>query len=79
VFDAAATVLGHIRRAKSAAKRGMRAPVKLLSVRGPAAVVRAVRAAEGDLRAAGALDDLAVGDAQELHVDVQLDDVIQSD
>jgi valyl-tRNA synthetase len=49
----ASTVIGAVRKAKSDAKRSMRAPVEVLQVSGDAAQLDAVAAISGDLRAAG--------------------------
>jgi valyl-tRNA synthetase len=58
VLQAAATVLGQIRKAKTAAKVSMRAEAARVVVRGPDAEV--LLACAGDLRAAGNIDDLSV-------------------
>ncbi|MGH9075289.1 MAG: valine--tRNA ligase, partial [Acidimicrobiales bacterium] len=49
----ASEVLGHVRRAKSEAHLSMRAPVRSVLVTGGPGVEEGLRAAEGDLRAAG--------------------------
>jgi valyl-tRNA synthetase len=70
VLAAAAEVLGHVRRAKSAAKVSMRAEVARVEVCGPAVDVLA--AAESDLRAAGNIADLLVRPGSELTAAVTL-------
>ena len=72
VLEVAAEVLGLVRRAKTTAKRSMRAPVAVLTVRDTADRLEALAAAEGDLRDAGGVVDLVtrVGDGSE--VDVEL-------
>ncbi|WP_040162066.1 valine--tRNA ligase [Mobilicoccus massiliensis] len=62
--------LGGVRRAKSDAKVGMRATVSSVTIAGPDAALEAVRAAEGDLRAAGRIDgDITYAPAD--HVEVR--------
>jgi valyl-tRNA synthetase len=72
VLEVAADVLGLVRRAKTTAKRSMRAPVARLTVTDTAARLNALAAAEGDVREAGGLVTLVtqVGDA--LAVEVEL-------
>jgi valyl-tRNA synthetase len=72
VLDAAAEVLGRIRKAKTEAKRSMRAEVETVTVAGPAELVAAVRQAEGDLREAGRVATVTYADAPELTVTVVL-------
>jgi valyl-tRNA synthetase len=57
VLATAAHVLGQVRKAKTAAKRSMRAEAALVVVRGPDEAV--VRASESDLRAAGNIADFS--------------------
>jgi valyl-tRNA synthetase len=52
-LEAASLVIGAIRRAKSQAKLPLRTPVRLAALAGPAELLAAARAAEGDLAAAG--------------------------
>jgi len=59
VLATAAAVLGQIRKAKSEAKVSMRAEAARVVVRGPDWAEDAVRATEGDLRAAGNIADLS--------------------
>jgi valyl-tRNA synthetase len=53
LLELASTVIGAVRKAKSDAKRSMRAPVEVLQVSADAAQLDAVAAISGDLRAAG--------------------------
>jgi valyl-tRNA synthetase len=59
VLATAAAVLGQIRKAKSEAKVSMRAEAARVIVRGPGDAAEAVRASEGDLRAAGNIADFS--------------------
>jgi valyl-tRNA synthetase len=70
VLDAAAEVLGAVRRQKTAEKRSMRARVARCTVVDAPARLEALRQAEGDLKDAGALDQLVLveGDAPEVTV-----------
>jgi valyl-tRNA synthetase len=70
----AADVLGAVRRAKTTAKRSMRAPVRTLTVAGPAAVLAAVEAARGDLIDAGGVEELRLAEAVTFDVQVTLAD-----
>jgi valyl-tRNA synthetase len=72
VLSVAAEVLSAVRRAKTGAKRSMRARVAQLTVSGPSTVLTAVEAARSDLVDAGGIDDLLLVDAPELAVDVTL-------
>jgi valyl-tRNA synthetase len=75
VLAAASGLLVEIRRAKSEARRSMRAPVARVSVTAPAAHVGALELARGDLVDAGNIAALhleAAADA-ELRVEVQLE------
>jgi len=74
VLTVAADVLGAIRRAKTTEKRSMRAKVRSLTVSGPAAVLRAVAAAQGDLSDAGGVEELRMVEAGEFAVAVALAD-----
>ncbi|HEY2430740.1 MAG TPA: valine--tRNA ligase [Acidimicrobiales bacterium] len=74
VLDMASDLLGAIRRAKTEAKRSMKAPVVALRVAGPAAALELVRAAEADVREAGNIAAVEYADAPELSVDVELAD-----
>jgi valyl-tRNA synthetase len=73
VLTATATVLGEVRRSKTAAKRSMRWAVERLVVAGPQVHLEAVLAAEGDLReAAGVRAKLEFVEAEEPAVRVEL-------
>jgi valyl-tRNA synthetase len=74
ILEVTAAVLGEVRRAKTDAKRSMKAPVRTVTVTGPDATVAAARAAADDLREAGGIQDLAFGDGPELAVAVELAD-----
>jgi valyl-tRNA synthetase len=67
VLDAAATVLGEVRRAKTEAKRSMRAPVAKVVVRGHVAA----RNAAADLKDAGHIAELEFEDGDDA-VDITL-------
>jgi valyl-tRNA synthetase len=71
-LDVATTVLGEIRRAKSEQKRGLKAPVSRLLVRGAEADLRALELVRGDLVAAGAIDVIETGSHASLEVTVEL-------
>ncbi|MGA8296448.1 MAG: valine--tRNA ligase [Acidimicrobiales bacterium] len=65
------SVLAAIRRAKSDAKTSMRAPVSLVGVSGPDDAIARISSAGGDLKAAGAVEELALearGDSIETSV-----------
>jgi valyl-tRNA synthetase len=74
VVAAAAAVMSAIRKAKSEARQSMRAPVRTVRVQGPAAELDMLRAARGDIAAAGHVDTLRLedGPAPELSVAVEL-------
>ncbi len=74
VIAAAAAVISAIRKAKSEARQSMRAPVRTVRVHGPAAEVDVLRAAHGDIAAAGHVDTLLLeaGPGTELSIDVEL-------
>jgi valyl-tRNA synthetase len=76
VIAAAAAVISAIRKAKSEARQSMRAPVRTVRVHGPAAEVDVLRAARGDIAAAGHVDTLLLeaGPETELSIDVELAD-----
>jgi valyl-tRNA synthetase len=73
LLDDVGTVLGAVRRAKTAAKRSMRARCARVVVTAPAATLDLVRLAVDDLVAAGVIDDLELrtGDG-EIDVSVEL-------
>ena len=68
VLRVAAGVLAEVRRAKTTAKRSMRARVAELTVSGPAPTLAAVTAARGDLVDAGGIDDLQLVESAEFSV-----------
>jgi valyl-tRNA synthetase len=71
-FDVAAAVLGEIRKAKTAAKTSMRADVARVVVRDTAERLAALAAAEGDVREAGRVSELATEEAGTFSVEVLL-------
>ncbi len=74
VLDVIAEVLGSVRRAKTTAKRGMRARVAQLTVFGPPEVLEAIDAAKHDLIDAGGIDNLVTLEDQSLRCEVELAD-----
>jgi len=74
VLEGAATILAAIRRTKSEAKRGMRAPVAGVQARGPAAWTAAAAAAAGDICDAGVVSSLVWLEADAVEVTVELAD-----
>jgi valyl-tRNA synthetase len=72
VLQTAALVLGEVRRAKTSAKRSMRARVAELLVEAPAATVALLEAARGDLVDAGGLDDFRLTPGDQLRISVTL-------
>jgi len=72
VLGVAADVLGLVRRAKTTAKRSMRAPVSLLTVTDSSARLAALGAVEGDLRDAGGVVELVTVVGDEPSVGVEL-------
>jgi valyl-tRNA synthetase len=72
VLSVTAQVLGEVRRAKTAAKRSMRARVAELTVSGPAESLAAIEAARSDLLDAGGVDILVLSEGAELSVSVVL-------
>jgi len=79
LLAAASTVMAAIRKAKSSAKRSMREPADVVLVRGPAAVIEALRSAAADIRAAGNVTSLVLepSDDPNLTVEVRLGPVAQ--
>ena len=67
-------MLGLVRRAKTTAKRSMRAPVARLTVTDTPARLEALAAAEGDVRDAGGVVELVTGPGDEIAVEVELAD-----
>jgi valyl-tRNA synthetase len=74
VITAAAAVISAIRKAKSGARLSMRAPAGTVRVSAPAAEAERLRAARGDIAAAGNVGTLLIepGDGPDLRVDVEL-------
>jgi len=72
VLDVAAAVLTEVRKAKSAAKRGMVTPVEKLSLSDTADRLNAFRDAEGDVRRAGVIESIELVQADQLSVVVEL-------
>ena len=72
VLEVSAEVLGLVRRAKTTAKRSMRAPVARLTVTDTPGRLAALAAAEGDLRDAGGVVELVtvVGEAPDVVVEL---------
>ncbi|MFI4977619.1 MAG: valine--tRNA ligase [Solirubrobacterales bacterium] len=68
----AADVLTEVRKAKSQARRPMRAPVRRVIVRDTAERLRALELGEGDLLLAGAIEGIEPVEAEELGVEVEL-------
>ena len=64
--------IGEIRRAKSEAKRSMRADVAGVVVAAPADRLASLAPVEGDVRAAGVVQDLQVTEADTFVVTVEL-------
>jgi len=73
VLEVASEVLAAVRKAKTAAKRGMRSEVRTLSVTAPEEMIASLRAAEQDLRNSGNVVDL-VTTTGEWNVEVELAD-----
>jgi len=67
-------VLGEIRKAKTAAKKSLRADVDLVVVTAPADQLAALEAARGDVIEAGRIAELRTEPGDELGVDVALAD-----
>jgi valyl-tRNA synthetase len=72
VLEVAAEVLGLVRRAKTTAKRSMRASVAVLTVTDTPARLTALAAAEGDVRDAGGVVELITRDGDDAAVEVEL-------
>jgi len=71
VLEMASYVLGEVRRAKTAAKRSMRARVAVLKVVDDPARLALLMQAEGDLREAGGVDELVTAEGSD-SVEVEL-------
>jgi valyl-tRNA synthetase len=74
VFDIAGSVLAEIRKAKTAAKKSLRADVRRAVVSGSAQQLAALDAARGDVIDAGRIAELVTEPSGELVVDVVLAD-----
>jgi valyl-tRNA synthetase len=75
LLEAAATVLGEVRHAKTIAKTSMRAKVERVTVRGPNRLLELIAQAHGDVCDAGSIDelDLVADDTiEKLLVEVEL-------
>jgi valyl-tRNA synthetase len=72
VLSTAAEVLGQVRRAKTDAKKSMKAGVRRAVVSGPDATVAAARLAEADIKDAGGIEELVYEQAPTLTVTVEL-------
>jgi valyl-tRNA synthetase len=71
-LEMTAEVLREVRKAKSDARRPMRAPVTLLVVADTAERLKAFKLGEGDLMLAGAIERIETVEAEELAVTVEL-------
>jgi valyl-tRNA synthetase len=74
IYQPVCDVLEALRREKSTAKVSQRAGVARLVVSGPEEFARAIRASGADLIAAGNVQELVVVDANELLIDVSLEE-----
>jgi valyl-tRNA synthetase len=74
VFDIAGSVLAEVRKAKTAAKKSLRADVERATVSGTAEQLAALDAARGDVIEAGRIAELVMEPGGELAVDVLLVD-----
>jgi valyl-tRNA synthetase len=72
LFEVAAQVLTEVRKAKTTAKRSLKAEVESVVVTGPADDLAAVRAAEADIRDAGRVAAASYVEGPELAVEVTL-------
>jgi valyl-tRNA synthetase len=71
-LDVTAEVLREVRKAKSEARRKMRAPVARVVVRDSAERLRALELGSGDLLQAGTIEALDLAEAEEFAVEVEL-------
>jgi valyl-tRNA synthetase len=74
VLEMVSEVLGQIRRAKTGAKRSMRAPVAVLTVTDQPARLAVLALAEDDLRDAGGVAELVTHEGHQASVDVDVAD-----
>ena len=72
ILPLAAEVLTEVRRAKSEAKRSMRAPVTLVSVIDTPERLACLRSAVDDIKAAGVVADLTTEEGPDFVVEVEL-------
>jgi valyl-tRNA synthetase len=72
VYEVAAAVLGEIRKAKTAAQRSLRTPVDEVVVHDRASRLAALRAALGDVSAAGTVTEVSLQEAPQPAVEVTL-------
>jgi valyl-tRNA synthetase len=72
-LEVTADVLREVRKAKSQARRPMRAPVTRVLVRDSAERLAALELGEGDLRQAGSIELIDTEQAEELSVEVELE------
>jgi valyl-tRNA synthetase len=72
VLDVARGVLGEVRKVKSEAQKGMKAPVGRVVIEDSDARLATLRAAEADVRAAGVVETLELVTADEPRVTVEL-------
>jgi valyl-tRNA synthetase len=73
-LEVTAEVLSEVRKAKSQARKPMRAPVRRVRVRDTAKRLRALELGKGDLLEAGSVELLELVEADELAVEVELAD-----
>ena len=74
-FDAVGDVLVFVRKAKSDAKRSMRARLASVTVQAPDITIERLLTAEGDLVAAGGIDAITYVPAERLQVEAVLADI----
>ena len=74
-FDAVSEVLVFVRKAKSDAKRSMRARLASVTVQAPDITIERLLTAEGDLVAAGGIDAITYVPAERVEVEANLADV----
>jgi valyl-tRNA synthetase len=72
VLGVAAEVLGHVRKAKTTAKKSLRADVALVVVRGTPEQLAALKSAQDDVKEAGRIAELRNETGDELAVDIRL-------
>jgi valyl-tRNA synthetase len=73
VYEVAAAVLAPVRKAKTAARASMRAPVARVVVRDSADRLAALGAAEADVREAGHIAELVAETSGSASIDVELE------